>query len=108
LHAAIEETQQLIKRPRTKVREEKKWGGVFPGHNKVKAVIERHLGVVRENQLETSEKNISVWADSLRQSGQRHPGGKLLRARRQYHASSCISPSDRHFAVSSRSVGLLF
>jgi len=37
-----------------------------------------------------------------------HPGGRLLRARRQYHVSRCISPSDRRFAVSSRSVGLQF
>ena len=49
-----------------------------------------------------------VRVDALRQSRQRHPGGGLLRAWRQYHASSCISPSDRRFAVSSCSVGLLF
>jgi hypothetical protein len=49
-----------------------------------------------------------VRVDALRQSRQRHPGDGLLRARRQYHTSSCISPSDRRFAVSSRSVGLLF
>jgi len=44
-----------------------------------------------------------VRVDALRQSRQRHPGGVLLRAQRQYHASRCISPSDRRFAVSSRS-----
>jgi len=49
-----------------------------------------------------------VRVDALRQSRQRHPGGGILGARRQYHALSCISPSDRRFAVSSRSVGLLF
>jgi hypothetical protein len=38
--AAIEETQQLIQIPRAEVREEKKWGVEFPGHNMVKAVIE--------------------------------------------------------------------
>jgi hypothetical protein len=38
-----------------------------------------------------------VRVDALRQSGPRHPGGGSLRARRQYHASSCISPSDRRF-----------
>jgi len=37
---AIEEMQQLIKKPRAEVREEKKLGVVFPGHNKGKAVIE--------------------------------------------------------------------
>jgi hypothetical protein len=48
-----------------------------------------------------------VRVDAPRQSRQRHPGGELLRARRQYHASNCISPSDRRFAFSSRSVGRL-
>jgi len=55
-----------------------------------------------------SGRNGSVRVDALRQSRWRHPGGGLLRARRQYHASRCISPSDRRFAVSSRSVGLIF
>jgi hypothetical protein len=48
-----------------------------------------------------------VRVDTLRQSRQRHPGGGLLRARHQYHTSSCMSPSNRRFAVFSRSVGLL-
>ena len=55
-----------------------------------------------------SGRNGSVRVDAVRQCRQRHPGGGLLRARRQYHASHCISPSDRRFAVSSGSVGLLF
>jgi len=50
--AAIEETQQLIKKPRAKVREEKKRGIEFPGHNKVKAAIERHPAMVRKNQTD--------------------------------------------------------
>ena len=48
-----------------------------------------------------SGRNGSVRVDALRQSRQRHPGGRLLRARRQYQASRCTSPSDRSFAVSS-------
>jgi len=55
-----------------------------------------------------SGRNGCVRVDALRQSCQRHPGGGLFRARRQYHASRCISRSDRRLAVSSRSVGLLF
>jgi len=50
--AAIEETQRLIKKPRAEVREEKKRGVEFPGHNKVKAAIERHPAMVRENQTD--------------------------------------------------------
>jgi len=51
-HAAIEEKQQLITEPRGEVREEKKQGVVFPGHNKVKAAIERHPATIRENQTD--------------------------------------------------------
>jgi len=57
----------------------------------------------RAHQQKTypSGRNGSVRVDALHQSRQRHPGGGLLRARRQYHASRCTSPSDRSFAVSS-------
>jgi hypothetical protein len=55
-----------------------------------------------------SGRNGSVRVDALRQSRQRHPGGGVLPARRQFNASRSISPSDRCFTVSSRSVGLLF
>jgi len=50
--AAIEETQQLIKKPRAEVREAKKRGVEFAGHNKLKAAIERHPAMVRENQTD--------------------------------------------------------
>jgi len=64
--------------------------------------------VIHQQKIFPSRRNGSVRVDALRQSRQRHRGGGLLSARRQYHASRCISPSDRSFAVSSRSVGLLF
>jgi len=54
-----------------------------------------------------SGRNDSVKVDALCQSRQRHPGGGLLHARRECHASRCILPSERCFTVSSRSVGLL-
>ena len=50
----------------------------------------------------------SIQAERLRQSCQRHPGGGILRARRQFNTSHCILPSDRYFTVSSHSVGLLY
>jgi len=50
--AAIEETQQLFKKNRAEVRDEKKRGVDFPGHNKVKAAIERHPAMVCENQTD--------------------------------------------------------
>jgi len=52
LRAAMEETHQLIKRPRAEVQEEKKRGVVFPGHDMVKAAIERHTAMVHENQTD--------------------------------------------------------
>jgi len=71
--------------------------------NSTLELLERH-----QQKTSSSGRNGSVRVDALRQSRQRHPGGGLLSARRQYHASRCISPSDHSFAVSSRSVGLLF
>jgi len=49
-HAAIEETKYLIKKPRPEVPEEKKQGVEFPGHEKVKAAIQRHPAMLRQNQ----------------------------------------------------------
>jgi len=48
-HATIEETQQLIKKPCAKVREAKKRGVEFPGHQKVKAEMERHPAMIYKN-----------------------------------------------------------
>ena len=53
LRATIEETQQLIKKPRAEVRVEMKWGVVFPGPIKVKAAIARHLAMDQENQTDS-------------------------------------------------------
>jgi len=52
--AAIEETKDLIKKPRAEVREEKKWGVEFPGHKKVKAAIQIHPALLRQNQTSGS------------------------------------------------------
>jgi len=56
---------------------------------------------IHQQKTFPSGRNGSVRVDVLRQSRQRHPGGRLLRAQSQYHASRCTSPSDRSFAVSS-------
>jgi len=50
--ATTEETQRLVKKPHAEVWEEKKWGVVFPGRNKVKAAIERNPAMVRENRTD--------------------------------------------------------
>jgi len=52
LCTAIGETQQLIKNPRTDVREEMNRGVVVPGHNKVKVVIDRHQAMIYQNQTD--------------------------------------------------------
>ena len=49
--AAVKETQYLIKKPRAKVREEKKRGVEFQGHNKEKAPRARHPAMLRRNQM---------------------------------------------------------
>jgi len=50
--AAIEETQQLIKKPRTKVREEKKRGVQIPSHKQVKAAIASHPAMVSKYHID--------------------------------------------------------
>jgi len=50
--AAIEETQQLMKKCCAKVQEEKKWGVRIPGHHKVKVAIESHPAMVYKNQID--------------------------------------------------------
>jgi hypothetical protein len=47
----LDETQDLIKKPRTKVEEEMMCGVQFPEHNKVQAAIEWHLAMLRQNHM---------------------------------------------------------
>jgi hypothetical protein len=47
---AIEDTKDLIEKPRTKVQEEKKRRVEFPGHKMVKAAIQRHPAMLSQNQ----------------------------------------------------------
>jgi len=47
--AAIEEMKYPIKKPRAEVQEEKKRGVEFPGHKKVKAAMQRHPAMLRQN-----------------------------------------------------------
>jgi hypothetical protein len=51
LHAALEETQYLIKKPCAEVWEEKKWGVEFPSAKMVKTAIERHLAMPCQNHI---------------------------------------------------------
>jgi len=50
LRAAIEAKTYLIQTPPAKVRVEKKRGVECPGHEKVKAAIQRHPAMLRQNQ----------------------------------------------------------
>jgi len=47
--ASIEETQYVMKKPRAKVREEKQQGHAFPRNKKMKAAIETHPAMLRQN-----------------------------------------------------------
>ena len=58
-----------------------------------------HL-MIHQQQTLPSGRNGCVRVDALCQSCQRHPDGRLLCARRQHHASGCISPSACSFAIS--------
>jgi len=50
--ATIEEMQYLIKKPRAEVSEEKKRGVEFPGHGKMKPMMERHQAMIRQNHMD--------------------------------------------------------
>jgi len=50
VRTAIEETKYLINKPHAEVREEKMRGVEFPGHNKVKAVMQRHPAMLHQKQ----------------------------------------------------------
>jgi len=63
---------------------------------------------LHQQNIIPSVRNGSVRVDVIRQRWQEHLGGGFLRARRQYHASRCISLSNHNFTVSSHSVGVLF
>jgi hypothetical protein len=51
LCTSMKETKYPIKKPYAELREEKKRCVEFPGHRKVKAVIQRHLAMLRQNQM---------------------------------------------------------
>jgi len=72
------------------------------------AISKRWWMVEHQQKTFLSGRNDCVRVDALCQSYQRHPGGGILCGRRQYDASRCITPADRSFTVSSRSVGLVF
>jgi len=72
LCTAIEETQYVIKKPRTQVREEKKRGVEFPGHTKVKSAMEGHPAMIHQNHTD------GCHSYQIAQRGiPRHAGGKM-------------------------------
>jgi len=76
------------------------------------SMTSEHCSIIRNTQQKQntfpSGRNGYVGVDGPRLSRQRDPGWGLHPAQCQYHSSRGISPSNRCFAVSSRSVGLLF
>jgi len=71
------------------------------------ATVNGKVLVMYQQKIFPSGRNGFIRVDALCQNRQRHPGGWLLRARPQYHASRCISRSNRCFAISSCTVSLL-
>jgi hypothetical protein len=74
----------------------------------MKKVVDCISGLGHQQKIFPSRWNSSVRVDALLQGRQRHPDGRLLRARHQFNVSRSISPTDRCCTITSRSVGLLF
>jgi len=74
---------------------------------RVKPIGSKWVYKTHQQKTFLSGRKGCVRVDAVCQSCQRHPDGGLLHARRQDHVSRFISPSDRHFTVSSPCVGLL-
>jgi len=55
--------------------------------------------VIHLQKIFLSGQNGSGRVDSLCQSHQRHPGGRLLHAQPHYHTSCCLSPSNHCFNI---------
>jgi len=80
---AMKQTQFLIKKPRAEVREQKKRGVEFPGHNHVKAATQRHPTMLQENQTDgclpcqngTAQNHYTCW----RRKGTGAPPAERLR-----------------------------
>jgi len=85
--AAIEETQQLTKKPRAEVREEKKRGVEFPGHQKVKAAMVRLPAMVYKNhtagclpcQNGTAKNPVTHWRCKVTAAPSPEPAAPLPR-----------------------------
>jgi saccharopine dehydrogenase-like NADP-dependent oxidoreductase len=75
----IKETQHLIKKTRASVREETTRGVEFSGHNKVMAMIGRHLAMVRK-----SKWMAAFLADMAPETIHRSAVGEKTRGRLRY------------------------
>jgi hypothetical protein len=51
LRTTIEKIEFVIKQPRAKFEEVKKWGAELPERKLMKAVVERHLAILRQNDM---------------------------------------------------------
>jgi hypothetical protein len=90
--AAIEETKYRIKKTRAEVREEKQQGVEFPGHNKVKAAIQRHPGMLRYNQTSGSPPCQNPAANNLQTLWRLTGTGTPLPARRRVRTREPTPP----------------
>jgi len=81
--ASIKETKYSIKKPRRKVREEKKRGAEFPVHNKVSGAIQRHQAMLHHNQMSGSLPCKNGTAMNLQTCWRRNGIGAPPQARRR-------------------------
>ena len=94
-HAAMEETQHLIAKPRAEVHEEKTQGVEFPGYSQVKAGIERHMAMVYENQTDCCHPCQNGTAKNPRTDWRRRGTGTPPQVRRNHPTPAVMTPSPR-------------
>jgi len=96
--AAIEETKYLIKVRRAEVREEKMRGVEFPGHKKVKAVIQRYPAMLCQNQRPAASlakmalQRIRRHAGHAKEHVHLHPADAESRFQSQLHLCQARHP----------------
>jgi len=93
LHAAIEETKQLITKPCAEVHEEKKRGVEFPWYSKVKAGIERHPAMVYEDETDGYHPCQNGTAKNPRTHWRRKRTGSPPQVRRKHPTPEVMPPS---------------
>jgi len=96
LRTAREETKHLIKKPCTKVWEQKKRGDEHPGHTKVIAAIERHPAMVYENQTDACLAKMALQRIQGKVGGAKEQVHLVKSDANSRHQNKCHLHLERH------------